>query len=205
MGIAIDHRFRTGSRHGGSGVWVLPGVKTGNGNGQSGRRNPGGRFRSHRQAHCYCGSSAINQRPGFMKLVDRMEAEDVLVVTKLDRLGRNAIDVATTVKRLEADGVRVHCLALGGVDLTSSAGKMIMGVIAAMAEFERDLIIERTNSGLARARQNGRIDGRPPALTEKQRAYVRTKLAAGSSARALAKELGTSRMTIMRSRDEIAA
>src|SRR5882757_1616643 len=57
------------------------------------------------------GSSAIEQRPGFMKLMDRLERDDVLVVTKLDRLGRNSIDVQTTVKRLDEMGVRVHCLA----------------------------------------------------------------------------------------------
>jgi putative DNA-invertase from lambdoid prophage Rac len=74
------------------------------------------------------GNSAIEQRPGFMKLLDRLERDDVLVVTKLDRLGRNSIDVQTTVKRLDEMGVRVHCLALGGVDLTSPAGKMTMGV-----------------------------------------------------------------------------
>ena len=68
----------------------------------------------------------------------------MLIVTKLDRLGRNAIDVVTTVNRLEKMGVRVHCLALGGVDLTSPAGKMTMGVINAGAQFERDLVIERT-------------------------------------------------------------
>lgn len=73
-------------------------------------------------------------------------AGDVLVVTKLDRLGRNAIDVQQTVGMLEGKGIRVHCLALGGVDLTSPAGKMTMGVLAAVAEFERDLLIERTPS-----------------------------------------------------------
>jgi putative DNA-invertase from lambdoid prophage Rac len=92
------------------------------------------------------------QRPGSLKLLDRLERDDVLVVTKLDRLGRNSIDVQTTVKRLDEMAVRVHCLALGGVDLTSSAGKMTMGVIAAVAQFERDLLIERTLAGEARAR-----------------------------------------------------
>jgi putative DNA-invertase from lambdoid prophage Rac len=63
------------------------------------------------------GSSAIEQRLGFIKLLNKLEQDDVLIVTKLDRLGRNAIDVATTVARLAAMEVRVHCLALGGVDL----------------------------------------------------------------------------------------
>jgi putative DNA-invertase from lambdoid prophage Rac len=72
-----------------------------------------------------------------MRLIDRLEHDDVLVVTKLDRLGRNAIDVATTVAELGAMGVRVHCLALGGVDLTSPAGKMTMGVIKAGSLLQR--------------------------------------------------------------------
>ncbi len=98
------------------------------------------------------GSVAAKERPGFMKLIDRMEPGDVLVVTKLDRLGRNAMDVRATVEQLASSGVRVHCLALGGVDLTSPAGKMTMQVIAAVAEFERDLLIERTQSGVIRAK-----------------------------------------------------
>ncbi|PRY92090.1 putative DNA-invertase from lambdoid prophage Rac, partial [Hasllibacter halocynthiae] len=70
------------------------------------------------------------------------DAADVGVVgARLDRLGRDAIDVAGTVARLEGMGVRVHCLALGGVDLTSSAGRMTMGVIGAVAQFERDLLV----------------------------------------------------------------
>jgi hypothetical protein len=69
------------------------------------------------------GSSAIAQRMGFMKLVDKLEHDDALIVTMLDRRGRYAMDVASSVKRLAAMGVRVHCLALGGVDLTSPAGR----------------------------------------------------------------------------------
>ena len=150
------------------------------------------------------GSLAIDQRPGFMKLLDRLEADDVLVVTKLDRLGRNAIDVTQTVVKLEAMGVRVHCLALGGVDLTSPAGKMTMGVIAAVAQFERDLLIERTQAGLDRARAEGTTLGRPATLTPVQRDAVRMKLAAGASVSAMARELNTSRMTIMRARNNLA-
>ena len=67
------------------------------------------------------GSSAIEQRPGFMKLMDKLERDDVLIVTKMDRLGRNAIDVAAIVEKLSGIGVRVYCLALGGMDLTSPA------------------------------------------------------------------------------------
>lgn len=107
------------------------------------------------------GSTSTSERKGFQKLLDRMESGDVLVVTKLDRLGRNAIDVQSTVEMLEGKGIRVHCLALGGVDLTSAAGKMTMGVLAAVAQFERDLLIERTQAGLQRTKAAGTKLGRP--------------------------------------------
>lgn len=146
------------------------------------------------------GSVAARERLGFCKLVDKMESGDVLVVTKLDRLGRNAMDVRATVEGLEGIGVRVHCLALGGMDLTSPAGKMTMGVIAAVAEFERDLLIERTQAGLARAKAEGKVIGRPSSLSDTQADEVRAKLAAGQSVAALAREYATSRQTIMRVR-----
>jgi putative DNA-invertase from lambdoid prophage Rac len=146
------------------------------------------------------GSVAAMERKGFSKLVDRLEDGDVLIVTKLDRLGRNAMDVRATVERLDAIGVRVHCLALGGVDLTSAAGKMTMGVISAVAEFERDLLIERTQAGLRRAKQEGKTFGRPSALTEAQRVLVADRLAEGASIAQIARDLKTSRQTIMRAR-----
>ncbi|MCU6455497.1 recombinase family protein [Sphingomonas sp. A2-49] len=144
------------------------------------------------------GSIAAMERKGFAKLVDRLESEDVLIVTKLDRLGRNAMDVRATVDRLASDGVRVHCLALGGVDLTSAAGRMTMGVIAAVAEFERDLLIERTQAGLSRAKAAGKALGRPQALSNDQQAAIRTARAAGVSLGVLAKQHGVSRAAIQR-------
>ena len=147
------------------------------------------------------GSEAIARRRGFSRLLDRMERGDVLVVTRLDRLGRDAIDVSATVGRLADMGVRVHCLALGGADLTSSAGRMTMGVINAVAQFERDLLVERTRSGLARARAQGKKLGRPPSLDSAKRAAVIAGLQRGESLSALAREHGTSRQTVMRLRD----
>ena len=125
---------------------------------------------------CISGSVTSSGRPGFLRLIDRLEPGDVLVVTKLDRLGRNAMDVRATVERLETNQVRVHCLALGGVDLTSAAGKMTMQVIAAVAEFERDLLIERTQSGIRRARAQGKHLGRPSRLNGEQRTRVLQRL-----------------------------
>ncbi|SUB55964.1 Putative DNA-invertase from lambdoid prophage Rac [Brucella anthropi] len=92
--------------------------------------------------------------------MDKLESGDILIVTKLDRLGRDAIDVSTTVRTLAELGVRVYCLALGGADLTSSAGTMTMNVLNAVAQFERDLLIERTPIR-SQARQVGRQNPRP--------------------------------------------
>ena len=156
-------------------------------------------------AETISGSVPASERPGFGKLLDKLESGDVLVVTKLDRLGRNAIDVRATVEALTGMGVRVHCLALGGVDLTSPAGKMTMGVIAAVAEFERDLLVERTQSGLARAKAEGKALGRPSALSASQVAEVGQRLAAGEAVAAIARAMGTSRQTIMRARDSLTA
>ncbi len=147
------------------------------------------------------GSVAAMERKGFLALLNKLETGDVLVVTKLDRLGRNAIDVRSTVERLAAMGVKVHCLALGGADLTSPAGKMTMGVIAAVAEFERDLLIERTQSGLARAKSQGKRLGRPQSLNDTEAKAVIASLAQGETVAALAREYGTSRQSIMRIRE----
>jgi len=146
------------------------------------------------------GSVAAKERPGFGKLVDRLEPGDVLVVTKLDRLGRNAMDVRATVEQLAQSGIRVHCLALGGVDLTSAAGRMTMQVISAVAEFERDLLIERTKSGLQRAKAEGKEFGRPSVLSADERRDVLERLAGGESVAAIARAFSTSRQTIMRVR-----
>lgn len=149
------------------------------------------------------GSMPTSRRKGFTRLLDKMEKGDVLIVTKLDRLGRDAIDVSTTVAKLEKMGIKVHCLALGGVDFTSSAGKMTMGVINAVAQFERDLLIERTQSGLARAKSKGKTLGRPKIISESQREQVIQLLQEGKTIAAIARDFNTSRQTIMRIRDTI--
>ena len=146
------------------------------------------------------GSVAASERPSFNRLLDRLESGDVLIVTKLDRLGRNAMDIRKTVEQLTESGIRVHCLALGGVDLTSPAGKMTMQVISAVAEFERDLLLERTYSGIARARDAGKRFGRPPVLNEEQTQKVLERIKSGASISAIAREFRTTRQTILRVR-----
>lgn len=144
------------------------------------------------------GSVPAMERKGFRRLIDRLDWDDVLVVTKLDRLGRNAMDIRATVEHLAELQVRTHCLALGGADLTSPAGRMTMAVIAAVAEFERDLLIERTQAGLARARAQGKKLGRPSRLSPEQLLIVREQRSQGVSLGQLAKDFCVSRSAIQR-------
>lgn len=149
------------------------------------------------------GSVPAMERPEFARLVDRLEEGDILVVTKLDRLGRDAIDVRMTIKSLARLGVRVHCLALGNVDLTSPTGKMTMGVLSAVAEFERDLLVERTRAGLERAKAEGKKLGRRPCLSPKQCLAVQEALKEGKLPSQVAKDFQVSRQTIVRVREKM--
>jgi len=146
-------------------------------------------------AETVSGSVPASERKGFSKLLERMETGDILVVTKLDRLGRNAMDVRSTVEKLAHLGIKVHCLALGGVDLTSPAGRMTMSVIAAVAEFERDLLVERTQQGLIRAKAEGKQLGRPKAVDPKEVQRLKDD---GMAQKAVADKLGVSLSTIKR-------
>ena len=151
------------------------------------------------------GSVAVKDRPSFQKLLERIEEGDVLIVTKLDRLGRNMLDVCATVKLLDTMGVRVVCLQLGGADLTSPSARMTMQILSSVAEFERSLLIERTQSGLARAKAEGKTLGRKPKLDVRQQIEVRARLAEGATVYQVAKDLGVARQVIMRVRDKVAA
>lgn len=142
------------------------------------------------------GSVPAMERPGFLSLLNKMEEGDTLVVLKLDRLGRDSIDIQTTIQQLDGAGIRVVSLDLGNTDLTSGAGKLLMQVIAAVAEMERDRIRERTREGLARAKSEGVKLGRPVAddVTAQVHSYRRQ----GYSQSATAEALGISVRTVKR-------
>ncbi|MBT2795298.1 recombinase family protein [Paraburkholderia strydomiana] len=156
----------------------------------------------HIMTETISGSVPAAERPVFGKLLDKLDEGDTLVVTKLDRLGRNTGDILATVERLATFGVHVHCLALKGVDLTSASGRLHMTVLAAVAQFERDLLIERTYAGLARAKSEGKKLGRRATLTDAQKVEIRAKLKVGRTARGLAKEYGVSHPTILKAAQE---
>ncbi len=127
------------------------------------------------------GAVLASQRPQFRDMLTKIRQGESLVVTKIDRLGRDAVDIQQTVKQLKALGVRVFVTQLGATDLTNSAGKMLLAMLAAFAEMERDLIVERTQAGLARARAQGVRLGRPSKTSENDRTAIRLRLAGGDS------------------------
>jgi putative DNA-invertase from lambdoid prophage Rac len=143
------------------------------------------------------GSVPAAQRPGFQRLLERMDEGDILVVTKLDRLGRDSIDLQTTVERFQSEGIRLVVLQLGNLDLTSSAGSLLVKMLAAVADFERDLIIERTHAGQARARAAGTHMGRPSKTSPAQRQDIRQALSTGATVSSMAATHNVSRATII--------
>lgn len=149
------------------------------------------------------GSVPATQRPGFQRLLERMDEGDTLVVTKLDRIGRDSIDVQQTVERFQNEGIRLVVLQLGNLDLTSSAGSLMVKMLAAVADFERDLIIERTQAGQARARAAGTHMGRPSKTSPAQRQDIRLALTTGATVSGMAATYQVSRATIIAIRDAV--
>jgi DNA invertase Pin-like site-specific DNA recombinase len=143
------------------------------------------------------GKVCASQRPAFKALKLQIRQGETLVVSKLDRLGRDAIDVLQTVRDLGSKGVKVIVHQLGSTDLTSPAGKLLLMMLSAVAEMERDLLVERTQAGLARAKAEGKVLGRPSKTTEVERIEIIKKLEEGQSVSVVAREYNVSRANII--------
>ena len=143
------------------------------------------------------GATKAAERPQFKMLLDRIRPGETLVVSKLDRLGRDALDVGQTVKMLAERQIEVVVLQLGKMDLASPAGKMMLTMLAAVAEMERDLLIERTQAGLDRAKAQGKTLGRPAKTTPGERVRIVQGRKRGASISALARQFGVARATIL--------
>ena len=149
------------------------------------------------------GKTSARQRPQFSALLDKIRDGETLVVSKLDRLGRDAIDVLSTVKYLAERNIQVIVLQLGKTDLTSAAGKLLLTMLIAVAAMERDLLIERTQSGLARAKAEGKQLGRPSKTTTIQRSEIIQKLNDGESVSAVSRCYSVSRANIINIRNSV--
>jgi DNA invertase Pin-like site-specific DNA recombinase len=147
------------------------------------------------------GSGADDSRKGLTDALSRCSAGDVLTVWKLDRLGRSLLDLVEMVERLRACSVGFRVLTGAGatIDTTRPEGRFILGVFAALAEFERELIRERTRAGMAAAKRRGRHVGRPRKLTPHKIDHARQLIADDRETRAgAAALLGVDAVTLRR-------
>jgi putative DNA-invertase from lambdoid prophage Rac len=148
------------------------------------------------------GKTCASQRPEFSQLLTQIRDGETLVVSKLDRLGRDAVDVLQTIRLLASRGIQVIVLQLGKVDLTSVAGKLLLTMLVAVAEMERDLLVERTQAGLERAKAQGKILGRPSKTSQSQKHEIRNLLTSGKSVSEVARKYNVSRANIIAIRNE---
>lgn len=144
------------------------------------------------------GSTKALDRPQFALLLQKIRDGEALVVSKLDRLGRDALDVGETLRVLGDRQIKVVVLQLGQLDLSSPIGKAMLTMLSAVAELERDMLIDRVQAGLARAKAEGKKLGRRSCLSDADRMAVRAGSAAGTSNSKLARDYGVSRATILR-------
>ncbi len=146
-------------------------------------------------------SGAVTRRPGLTAALKRCGPGDVLVAWKLDRLGRSTLDLVGLVEALKGRGVGLKVLAGEGasVDTTRPEGKLVFAVFAAFAEFERELIRERTRAGMTAARRRSVVVGRPRKLTAHQLAHARQLIEGGTDTQAgAAALLGVDPVTLRR-------
>ncbi len=143
-------------------------------------------------------SGAVAERPQLAAAFDYLRADDVLVVWRLDRLGRSLKHLVDTVVALEQRGVGFRSVT-ESIDTTTPSGRLVFHVFAALAEFERDLIRERTKAGLDSARARGRVGGRKPVLTTEKAAAARRMYDSREvPISQIARVLGVSRSTLYR-------
>lgn len=141
-------------------------------------------------------SGRATERPGLAKALEIARAGDALVVWKLDRIGRSLAHVVALVSDLQKRGIGLKVLT-GDVDTTTTTGRLVFGIFATLAEFERDLIHERTMAGLAAARARGRAGGRPRVMTrQKLKAAMAMMADRDNAARDVASQLGVSLSTL---------
>lgn len=138
------------------------------------------------------------ERPEFQKLIDEIESGDMLVVTKLDRIARSAMQGSELVKELIDKGVRVNIINMGIMDNTPGSN-LVRNIFFSFAEYERDLIIERTQEGKAIARQReGFREGRPKKFSKKQLNHAMLLKESGMSYKQVAEMTGISKSTLAR-------
>jgi DNA invertase Pin-like site-specific DNA recombinase len=142
-------------------------------------------------------SAVARERPGLNRALKRLKPGDVLIVWKLDRLGRSLGHLIEVITGLRDDDIGFRSLS-EAIDTTTPGGRLIFHVMGALAEFERELIAERTKAGMSAAKRAGVRLGRPPKLTTAQVEKARTRIAAGETIASVAATLGVNLTTLSR-------
>ena len=143
------------------------------------------------------GMSTREQRPGLAALLDYAREGDAIVVVGIDRLGRNAAEVMTTIRELGERGIVLRSLR-EGIDTSNATGRMVAGVLASLAELELELGRERRSASREARKARGQSIGRPKALDQSKVALAQRMHASGESASTIAATLGVSRATVYR-------
>ncbi|MFN0144717.1 MAG: recombinase family protein [Mycobacterium sp.] len=143
------------------------------------------------------GTSTREQRPGLAALLDYARPGDAIVVVGIDRLGRNAAEVMTTIRELGTGDIVLRSLR-EGIDTSNATGRMVAGVLASLAELELELGRERRTAAREARRARGQSIGRPKALDQSKAALARRMQAAGEPVATIAAALGVSRATVYR-------
>lgn len=143
--------------------------------------------------------SSVGERVQLEAALDYVREGDTLVVTKLDRLARSTSNLLDIVNRLEAKGVALRILDFGGsaVDTSSPTGKLTLTMFGAMAQFEREMMLERQREGIAKAKAQGKYKGRKPTVQAKSE-EIRELRSQGMGATAIARKLGVGRASVYR-------
>jgi len=142
-------------------------------------------------------SGTLADRPGLESALSHLRKEDVLIVWKLDRVGRSLKHIVEFITKLNSREVQFRSLT-ESIDTTTAAGRFFFHITAALAQMERDLIAERTNAGLQAAKARGRLGGRRPKLSPEQLAHARELIAGGRPVKDVARLMNVDRSTLFR-------
>lgn len=147
--------------------------------------------------HATSGTIKAEDRPQFAEMLSNLQSGDTVVFSRVDRVGRRASNVLNTIEDLISKGIVVYILQLGKEPLNSPMGKVMLGMMSIFAEMDRDNIVARVNSGLARTRSQGTILGKPSKTTPSQLKAILAKLQNKETKSAIAREFNMSLKTIL--------
>ena len=149
-------------------------------------------------------SGSRSKRPGLEKCLSYLEKDDILMVWKSDRLGRSTVELLKIIESFEKKGIHFKSLTEELLDSTTPNGRLMLGIVAVLAQHERDRLKERTRAGLAAARARGRMGGRPTVLNDEKKVFIKKALQdRDNSIKSIARAVGVGTTTVYRYQQEL--